>query len=60
MGFGSKIFKGESSFDDGGTLEVIDGLPEGTDIPMFPETPQEFSPGLDTALKKMAAQVTRK
>jgi Mn-containing catalase len=55
-----KIFKGESPFDDGGTLEVIDGFPEGADIPMFPEAPQEFSPGLDTELKKMVAQVTRK
>ena len=28
----AKIFKGEPPFDDGGTLEVIDGLPEGADI----------------------------
>ena len=43
------------NFDyDGGTLEVSDGLPEGADIPMFPEALQEFSPGLDTELKKMA------
>ena len=56
----AKIFKGDSPFDDGGTLEVLEGFPEGADIPMFPEAPQEFSPGLDTALKKMAAQVTRK
>jgi len=55
-----KIFKGESPIDDGGTLEVIDGFPEGADIPMFPEAPREFSPGLDTELKKMVAQVTRK
>ena len=53
----AKIFKGESPFDDGGTLEVIDGCPEGADIPMFPEAPQEFSPGLDTELKKMAQQI---
>ena len=58
----AKIFKGDSPFDDGGTLEVIEGFPEGADIPMFPEAPQEFSPGLDTELKKMAQQlqVTRK
>jgi Mn-containing catalase len=56
----ANIFKGESPFDDGGTLEVIDGFPEGSDIPMFPEAPQEFSPGLDTGLKKMAAQLTQK
>jgi Mn-containing catalase len=53
----AKIFKGESPFDDGGTLEVIDGCPEGVDIPMFPQAPQEFSPGLDTELKKMAQQI---
>ena len=58
----AKIFKGESPFDDGRTLEVIDGLPEGADIPVFPDVPQEFSPGLDTELKKLAhqLQVTRK
>jgi Mn-containing catalase len=53
----AKIFKGESPFDDGGTLEVINGYPEGADIPMFPEAPQEFSPGLDKELKKMAQQI---
>ena len=58
----AEIFKGESPFDDGGTLEVVEGFPEGADIPIFPEAPQEFSPGLDTELKKMAQQlqVTRK
>ena len=53
----AKIFKGESPFDDGGTLEVIDGCPEGADIPMFPEAPQEFSPGLDTEIKNIAQQI---
>jgi Mn-containing catalase len=56
----AKIFKGDSPFDDGGTLEVLEGFPEGAEIPLFPESPPEFSPGLDTELKKMAAQVTRK
>ncbi|HYF98944.1 MAG TPA: manganese catalase family protein [Candidatus Saccharimonadales bacterium] len=48
-----KIFKGDSPFDDGGTLEVIDGFPEGAEIPSMPESPQEFSPGLDSDLKQM-------
>jgi Mn-containing catalase len=48
-----KIFKGDSPFDDGGTLEVIDGFPEGVEIPSMPESPQEFSPGLDSDLKRM-------
>src|SRR5918993_4226321 len=45
-----KIFKGDSPFDDGGTLEVIEGFPEGVEIPSMPEAPQEFSPGLDAEL----------
>ena len=50
-----KIFKGDSPFDDGGgKLEVIEGFPEGANIPFFPETPQEFAPGLDSELKKIA------
>jgi Mn-containing catalase len=50
-----KIFKGDSPFDDGGgKLEVIEGFPEGANIPFFPETPQEFAPGLDSELKKLA------
>ena len=52
----AKIFKGVSPFDDGGTLELIEGFPEGADIPVFPESPPDFSPGLDTELKKMAQQ----
>jgi Mn-containing catalase len=49
-----KIFKGDSPFDDGGKLEVIDGFPEGSEIPNMPEAPQEFSPGLDADLKQLA------
>src|SRR5919109_2770171 len=48
-----KIFKGDSPFDDGGKLELIEGFPEGANIPFFPETPQEFAPGLDSELKKV-------
>lgn len=54
-----KIFKGDSPFDDGGTLEVLEGFPEGADTPLFPESPQEFSPGLDTELKKMVQRAQR-
>lgn len=49
-----KIFKGASTFDDGGTLEVIEDFPPGANIPSFPENPQEFAPGLDTELKSLA------
>ena len=48
-----KIFKGDSPFDDGGKLELIEGFPEGANIPFFPEAPQEFAPGLDSELKKI-------
>jgi Mn-containing catalase len=50
----AKIFRGDSPFDDGGKLEVIEGFPEGAEIPRLPESPQEFSPGLDSDLKKLA------
>jgi Mn-containing catalase len=53
----ARIFRGKSPFDDGGTLEVVEGFPEGADTPMFPEAPEEFSPGLDTELKKMAQEL---
>src|ERR687896_178197 len=53
-----KIFKGDSPFDDGGgRLEVIEGFPEGANIPFFPETPQEFAPGLDSELKRIAMRL---
>jgi len=55
----AKIFKGDSPFDDGGTLEVLEGFPEGADIPMFQEASEEFSPGLDSELKKMVQQAQR-
>jgi Mn-containing catalase len=53
----AQIFKGSSPFDDGGELEVIEGHPEGANIPFMPDAPQEFASGLDTNLKKLAQQV---
>ena len=50
------IFKGSSPFDDGGELEVLDGHPEGANIPFMPYAPQEFASGLD-AERKLAQQV---
>jgi len=38
-------------------LEVIDGHPEGAAIPNLPDAQQEFSPGLDTELKKLTQQI---
>ncbi len=51
------IFKGDSPFDDGGTLEVIEGFPEGVEIPSLPDAPQEFSSGLDSELMKLTQQL---
>jgi Mn-containing catalase len=51
------IFKGSSPFDDGGNLEVIEGHPEGANIPFMPDAPQEFTSGLDANLRKLAQQV---
>src|SRR5688500_5449469 len=53
----SQIFKGSSPFDDGGNLEVIEGHPEGANIPFMPDAPQEFASGLDADLRKLAQQV---
>jgi Mn-containing catalase len=50
-----KIFKGDSPFDDGGKLEVIEGFPPGADIPDMLDAPQEFASGLDADLKRLAA-----
>lgn len=49
----AEIFKGPSPFGDG-ELETLDGAPEGFEIPQFPERPEEFSPGLDAPLKRLA------
>ena len=46
----AKIFRGPSPFGDG-ELETLDGLPDGFEVPVLPERPEEFSPGLDAALK---------
>ena len=53
----AEIFKGSSPFDDGGDLEVLEGHPEGANMPFMPDAPQEFSSGLDTDLRKLAQQI---
>ena len=53
----AQIFKGSSPFDDGGELEVIEGHPDGANIPFMPDAPQEFASGLDTDLRKLTQQV---
>jgi Mn-containing catalase len=53
----ANIFNGSSPFNDGEELEVIDGHPEGAAIPSLPDAQQEFSPGLDTELKKLTQQL---
>ena len=51
------IFRGDSPFDDGGTLEVIEGFPEGHDIPILPDAPQEFASGLDSDLIRLTREL---
>ena len=53
----AQIYKGSSPFDDGGELEVLEGHPEGANMPFMPDAPQEFSSGLDTDLRKLAQQI---
>jgi Mn-containing catalase len=52
----AQIFRGASPFDDGGELEVLEGHPEGANIPFMPDAPQEFSSDLDSNLRKLAQQ----
>ena len=47
---------GSSPFDDGGELELIEGHPEGANIPFMPDAPQEFASGLDTDLRKLVSK----
>jgi Mn-containing catalase len=56
----AQIFKGSSPFDDGGELEVIEGHPEGANIPFMPDAPQEFASGLDADLRNLAQQAKGK
>jgi len=54
----AEIFTGSSPFNDG-ELEALDGLPEGFEIPVMPEAPQEYAPGLDKELKENAKLGTK-
>lgn len=36
--------------DDNSELEVVDGPPEGGEIPILPEVPEEFAPGVDQGM----------
>ncbi len=39
----AKIWRG--THPDGGELQVVDGPPEGGEIPIYPDVPEEFAPG---------------
>jgi Mn-containing catalase len=53
-----EIFQGTSPFNDG-DIEALDGFPDGFEIPQAPEAPQEYSPGLDKALKQTVESVVK-
>jgi Mn-containing catalase len=36
---------------------LLEGHPEGANMPFMPDAPQEFSSGLDTDLRKLAQQI---
>ena len=55
----ARIWRGPAPTGDG-ELQVVDGPPAGGPIPVLPEVPEEFAPGLDPAeiaelAKKLAA-----
>ena len=49
-----KIFSGSSPLNDGTELVTMKEPRESYPIPMAPERPEEFSPGLDPELQKLA------
>jgi Mn-containing catalase len=36
---------------------VIEGFPEGVDIPILPDAPQEFASGLDSELMRLTREL---
>ena len=48
------IFKGPSPFGDGSELVTLKEPRQSFPIPMAPERPEEFAPGLDPELQDMA------
>jgi len=49
-----KIYSGPSPFNDGTELVTLKEPRESYPIPMAPERPEEFAPGLDAELQEMA------
>lgn len=49
-----QIYSGPSPFNDGTELTTLPEPREGYPIPMAPERPEEFSPGLDPEMQAMA------
>ncbi|TDH28584.1 manganese catalase family protein [Segetibacter sp. 3557_3] len=53
-----KIFAGSAPFNDGTELVTMKEPRESYPIPMAPERPEEFAPGLDPELQKLADALT--
>jgi Mn-containing catalase len=49
-----QIYSGSSPFNDGTELTTLSEPRESYPIPMAPERPEEFSPGLDPELQALA------
>jgi Mn-containing catalase len=48
------IYSGSSPFNDGTELTTLAEPGESYPIPMAPERPEEFAPGLDIEMQKLA------
>lgn len=54
----SQIYSGNSPFNDGTELTTLAEPREAYPIPMAPERPEEFAPGLDPEMQKLADAFT--
>ena len=54
-----KIFKGDSPFDDGGTLEVIEGFPKGVEIPNMSEASTGIFSGLGCRFNELGKEIIK-
>lgn len=53
-----QIYRGSSPFNDGTELTTLAAPRENYPIPVAPERPEEFAPGLDPELQKLADALT--
>ena len=54
----AKIFSGSAPANDGTELSTLSEPKESYPIPLAPERPEEFAPGLDPELQELADALT--